>query len=171
MLEDPNSRPPSYALLGILLGVRLIYRLVNYVRALRANEEPRTFARKQQMDESHETYVDDIQISSMLVSTATDDEGVLAAEDDTRTILDVKEIPLVARAGRSCTLCLEERTSSCATECGHLFCWNCIVGWGREKASLFLRQGALMLNALQQAECPLCRQSLSISKLIPIYNL
>lgn len=62
-----------------------------------------------------------------------DAQPVVPAEEDEGTILDVAQIPSSVRAGRNCTLCLEERTSSCATECGHMFCWNCIVGWGREK--------------------------------------
>jgi len=60
-------------------------------------------------------------------------EPAKPAEEDVRTILDVTAIPDIKRTGRNCTLCLDERTDSCSTECGHLFCWNCIMGWGREK--------------------------------------
>lgn len=101
--------------------------------------------------QSAETYIDDRPVSSFL---GPEGEPAKLAEDDTRTILNVVAISPAMRAGRNCTLCLEERTDSCATECGHLFCWSCIVGWGREKA-----------------ECPLCRQSLSLIRLLPIYNL
>lgn len=57
-----------------------------------------------------------------------------------------------------CTLCMDRRTpeagNSAVTECGHVFCWDCITGWMKEKP-----------------ECPLCRQSVQPNRLIPIYNL
>lgn len=137
-LEDPNSRPPSYSLLGILLGIRLIYRLITYLRASRS-EEAQISKGKRHADDSHETFVDDIPVSSMLGPEDPEGEPTVPAEEDERTILHVAHIPAAIRAGRNCTLCLEERTSSCATECGHLFCWNCIVGWGREKVCCCFR--------------------------------
>lgn len=151
---NPNARPPSYALLGILLGIRLLYRLITVLRSLRTEEDVKLVKGKRQADHSQETYVDETPVSTMLGPYDPDEQPVTPAEEDERTVLDVASISPALRAGRNCTLCLEERTASCATECGHLFCWPCIVGWGREKA-----------------ECPLCRQSLSITKLLPIYNL
>ncbi len=34
---------------------------------------------------------------------------------------------------RKCTLCLEELKDPAATQCGHVFCWECIGDWVREK--------------------------------------
>ena len=131
---NPNARPPSYSLLGILLAIRLLHRLFTFLRSLRAENEPAKSAKgKRLADNSHETYVDDVPVSSMLGPYDPDEQPVVPAEEDERTILEVANIPPAMRASRNCTLCLEERTSSCATECGHLFCWPCIVGWGREK--------------------------------------
>lgn len=146
--EDPHTRPPSYSLLGILLAVRLIHRFVTYVRntsASRADASGSSSIEKGKgtgrpvVDNPRETYLDDKPISSYL-QPLSDPEGEPAkpAELDTRTMLDVASIPPSLRAGRNCTLCLEERTDSCATECGHLFCWSCIVGWGREKVRFFV---------------------------------
>ena len=42
------------------------------------------------------------------------------------------------REARKCTLCLEEWTDPTVTECGHVFCWSCIVGWSGEKVRLSL---------------------------------
>ncbi|KAI9059647.1 peroxisome assembly protein per8 [Trametes sanguinea] len=149
--ENPNARPPSYALLGILLGVRLIHRALNYLRT-RSETGARATGKVAEGDE--DIFIDDRRVTSMLEAASLEDAPVVPAEEDEGTILDVSSIPPAIRASRNCTLCLEERTNSCATECGHLFCWNCIVGWGREKA-----------------ECPLCRQSLNLNLLLPVYNL
>ncbi|KXN87554.1 Peroxisome biogenesis factor 10, partial [Leucoagaricus sp. SymC.cos] len=154
--EDPHVRPPSYSLLGVLLGIRLLHRLVSYIQSRR--EEGSTISGKGKQRADSGGAVSDMFIDEKPVSDLLDldpaNEPVKLAEDDERTILNVIAIPETVRAGRNCTLCLEERTDSCSTECGHLFCWNCIVGWGREKA-----------------ECPLCRQSLNLALLLPIYNL
>ncbi|KDQ54815.1 hypothetical protein JAAARDRAFT_134918 [Jaapia argillacea MUCL 33604] len=155
--EDPHTRPPSYALLGVLLGVRLIHRLVTFLRERSAKSRAASSASgktRQSLDAVKETFLDDRPVSSLLGPVDPEGKPAIPAEEDERTYLDVTAIPSTLRASRSCTLCLEERTASCATDCGHLFCWDCIYGWGREKA-----------------ECPLCRQALSLSRLLPIYNL
>ncbi|KAI0762762.1 peroxisome assembly protein per8 [Fomes fomentarius] len=152
--ENPNARPPSYALLGILLGVRLLHRALGYLRFRSAKLEFTDTKGQRVADSEEDIFIDDRRVSTMLESANQDDVPPLPAEEDERTVLDISRIPPDIRTGRNCTLCLEERTATCATDCGHLFCWNCIVGWGREKA-----------------ECPLCRQSLNLTSLLPVYNL
>ncbi|TFK93033.1 hypothetical protein K466DRAFT_512367 [Polyporus arcularius HHB13444] len=152
--ENPNARPPSYALLGILLAVRLIHRALGYLRTRSVKLHPEDSKGKRIADSEEDIFIDDRRLTTMLQEAGQEDAPPVPAEEDERTILDVTKIPPEVRAGRNCTLCLEERTASCATDCGHLFCWNCIVGWGREKP-----------------ECPLCRQSLNLNSLLPVYNL
>lgn len=119
----------------MLLGIRLLYRLVTYLRSTSSTADLRGIAAgKAPVSHEAETFIDDRSVTTLLANPADPDtEPVLPAEEDERTWLDVTEIPADARESRKCTLCLEERTASCATECGHLFCWSCIVGWGREK--------------------------------------
>jgi peroxin-10 len=81
---------------------------------------------------SDEMRLDDRPVSTLLNydpeadSTSPDEKGKL-------TILDLEMVSSSVRADRTCTLCLEERTATCVTECGHLFDWNCIYSWGRER--------------------------------------
>ncbi|KAF9455466.1 Pex12 amino terminal region-domain-containing protein [Collybia nuda] len=156
--ENPHTRPPSYSLLGILLAVRLIHRLITAFQSYRTVNNTlnsRQEKGKQGMETISEgAFLDDRPVSLFVDNEQSEDERVKSAEEDERTMLDVASIPDNLRQSRNCTLCLEERTDSCSTECGHLFCWSCIVGWGREKA-----------------ECPLCRQALNLTRLLPIYNL
>lgn len=58
---------------------------------------------------------------------------------------------LSGRQARKCTLCLEAMREPAATTCGHVFCWNCICDWCREKP-----------------ECPLCRQTCNVQHVLPL---
>lgn len=52
-----------------------------------------------------------------------------------------------------CALCMCPRKHTSATECGHLFCWECIIKWCRAS-----KKGC--------AECPLCRQPVQPQKVL-----
>lgn len=52
---------------------------------------------------------------------------------------------------RKCTLCLEELKDPAATQCGHVFCWDCIGDWVREKP-----------------ECPLCRRPTLVQHILAL---
>lgn len=143
MRENPDARPPSYSLLGILIGVRLLYRIISALRLLKTQLESR---RIQSLDvkgktierntRSSEAMIDGIPIPDVLAKFPDDDAAPVPAEEDEHTVLDFAAVAPEIRARRNCTLCLEERTGTCATECGHLFCWTCIVNWGKEKVSI-----------------------------------
>ena len=52
-----------------------------------------------------------------------------------------------------CKICYDKREFSSLTECGHLFCWNCILKYSRIKS-----------------ECPLCRSIISPKKILLLNN-
>ena len=112
-----------------MIATRLLYRLITLL-----NKEILGFPTDKGKGRAArpEVYLDDRSVSSLL-NESGNDSLQRPADSDERTALDLAAIPINIRASRNCTLCLEERTDSCATECGHIFCWNCIVGWGREK--------------------------------------
>ena len=56
-------------------------------------------------------------------------------------------------SNKKCLLCLEPRTETTSTICGHLFCWTCI----HESVG-------------NRSECPICRQPLRHAQLIPLIN-
>lgn len=170
-------RPPSYSILGILIGIRLLYRFYTTLRSVHANLIKRhmsgdTVQRSGTSSEKDsEAKIDGVPIPAVLESLPEESSEPIPAEEDRFTALDFSLVAPSIRANRNCTLCLEERTSSCSTECGHLFCWSCIVGWGKEKVAAAFVPLLKNTEETYQAECPLCRQSLSLARLIPIYNL
>ncbi|CAE6426122.1 unnamed protein product [Rhizoctonia solani] len=168
-LPDPNARPPSYSFLGILMCIRLLHRLYTVLdRQLKSLEPPPpvqptnalALSDSQPLLIPRDTgiqqhrYIDSRRVTEILQKQTENSEIPPDAETDAFTSLHLAGIHPGLRAGRRCALCLEERTATTSTECGHLFCWSCIVGWGEEKA-----------------ECPLCRQSLKNTRLLPVYNL
>ncbi|XP_037935051.1 peroxisome biogenesis factor 10 [Teleopsis dalmanni] len=62
------------------------------------------------------------------------------------------EVESVTKAPQ-CVLCLEPRTNTSLTPCGHLFCWTCILEWLDERD-----------------ECPVCRETVKKSNVIQLQN-
>lgn len=119
-----------------MLAIRLGHRLVVSMRSFLSIDTYTSVTQvgKQPLHHSpEEPTIDSRTISSILAMGCRDESETIPADDDGYTVLDISALPAGDRAARRCTLCLEERTSTCATECGHLFCWSCIFGWGREK--------------------------------------
>jgi peroxin-10 len=52
-----------------------------------------------------------------------------------------------------CQLCLGNVPDT-VTPCGHLFCWTCLTEWLRTRN-----------------QCPICREIVIPSKIVPLFNL
>lgn len=53
-----------------------------------------------------------------------------------------------------CNICFELGNNPVLTQCGHLFCWDCLSEW--------LDRGAL--------DCPVCKSSVEHESVVPIYG-
>mmetsp|Transcript_7197 Transcript_7197/g.9879 ORF Transcript_7197/g.9879 Transcript_7197/m.9879 type:complete len:374 (-) Transcript_7197:645-1766(-) len=126
----------GYQVLGFLLGIQLTGSLLLFT-----TERLRTLLRTSQsssVSSSSNTVVNNTE-----TETATKfrgDDNTNNEEDDSD--FDEKEEP-------KCVFCFGRRRNTTATECGHLFCWGCIISCCDRKA-----------------ECPLCRQPISRQTLV-----
>lgn len=80
--------------------------------------------------------------------------STLSDNFDTTLLIDLadeKQLPYLQDTARNCMLCLSPMVSPSAANCGHLYCWDCIVDWIRENP-----------------ECPLCRQQCLEQHLLPL---
>ncbi|XP_065207959.1 peroxisome assembly protein 10-B-like [Planococcus citri] len=58
-----------------------------------------------------------------------------------------------SKSSSNCPLCLESRTNTSCTPCGHLYCWYCILNW-------------LQTNN----QCPICRDIIEPNRIVPLLN-
>lgn len=79
------------------------------------------------------------------------EENNRLSEFATIDLSDPRQLPYIPSSSRSCMLCLSLMVNPSAANCGHMFCWECIVGWVRE-----------------HPECPLCRQVCMEQNLLPL---
>ncbi|OCF58321.1 hypothetical protein L486_04352 [Kwoniella mangroviensis CBS 10435] len=161
-----ERRATSYEPLGLLMLLPFLYRLSIQLRSSISSSSTSS-SEESPKPQGHlpipTPYKDDIlPLSPPLTPPLTAQQTILleshntAKYDEANTYLtpDALDLP-----ERQCTLCLESRGTgegsggtTAVTECGHVFCWGCLGG-------------------LEKLECPLCRQSLRMERLVAAYNL
>ncbi|EFP74723.2 peroxisome bioproteinsis factor 10 [Puccinia graminis f. sp. tritici] len=172
-----RESPPSYEILGVLMVIQLVVKVVGTHRQarrrreqLRLASEPVAILDKKESDPKQSNRVltvDGRLIDEMILEPEDEEEEEegLDEESDEKDKLDHQKLVDECPEGvliddlsdqvttRRCTLCLGPRKDQTSLECGHLFCWRCLVSWIREKP-----------------ECPLCRHSVHLAELLPLYN-
>ncbi|XP_055605441.1 peroxisome assembly protein 10-B [Uranotaenia lowii] len=58
-----------------------------------------------------------------------------------------------SQSSRRCALCMEMAQDLSVTQCGHLFCWHCILNWLDERQI-----------------CPICREAIKKSRVVRLQN-
>ncbi|WVQ73875.1 hypothetical protein IAR50_003456 [Cryptococcus sp. DSM 104548] len=152
----PDQQQASYEPLGLLMLLPFLYRLLPRRHMDDHSAIPPQAGRGSLKEDSEESPA----LTEPIGAPKTTEQTILmsssAKYDKPNTYLTQEAIKLPER---QCTLCLEPRGTGegsggtvAVTECGHIFCWGCLGG-------------------LEKLECPLCRQSLRMERLIAAYNL
>ncbi|KAL7909295.1 Pex12 amino terminal region domain-containing protein [Trichoderma velutinum] len=157
----------GYELLGVLLAIQMGVQAFLHVR-----ETFSSVASSQRERAAFHSGELDVSLSHNNTYTASNNELLLSGSNGAQTSkVDIATTTHTPMSGvprfhlenestmgyikgsqqRKCTLCLEEMKDPAATQCGHVFCWECIGDWVREKP-----------------ECPLCRREAMVQHILPL---
>ncbi|KAL6452060.1 PEX10 Peroxisome biogenesis factor 10 [Candida maltosa Xu316] len=132
--EPEQMQGRNYSLLGAVIVLQFV---VKTLMGLKTSDT------KVADEETDDTKIKSINQLSQL-SENYSNEFIVDLSDD-------KQLPYLPESSRDCMLCLSPMVNPSAANCGHLFCWDCIVDWIRE-----------------HPECPLCRQQCLEQHLLPL---
>jgi peroxin-10 len=143
---DDNEQRIGYEVLGVLLVLQIAVQGFLHARKL---------GRSLTEEENKSTEAGESS-SKGIVLASIQNPSAIPLLPGSMPLYDLEEDPgavswIPEGQQRKCTLCLEMFKDPSVTTCGHVFCWICVRDWVREKP-----------------ECPLCRQEVLLSKVLPL---
>ncbi|CAI7593698.1 unnamed protein product [Penicillium glandicola] len=144
---EENEQRIGYEVLGVLLVLQIAVQGFLHARKLGASMNE---------DESQSADAGQSLSQGGAVLTSIQNPSAIPLLPASVPLYDLEEDPgavswIPEGQQRKCTLCLEMFKDPSVTTCGHVFCWICVRDWVREKP-----------------ECPLCRQEVLLSKVLPL---
>ena len=143
----PGEQRPGYELLGLLLLLQIATQsYLSLSSSITPSADPTTALLSQILAVSPSKPPAG---TDSAVQKATPDafpSVAVASTETTPAVIDLADPAVLAyipAGSRRCPLCLDAMKDPTAAECGHLFCWTCILRWTGE--------------AVGQGECPICR--------------
>lgn len=150
--KDPQKlqETGNYTVLGGIMLIQFLVKFLIWVKQ-ETDDKSKSEDEKQKLQkqtESHETFYKLEQLEHLHEYIEADERLQKKVKID---LSDSEQLPYIPDASRSCMLCLSPMIDPSAANCGHMFCWECIVDWVRE-----------------HPECPLCRQLCLEQNLLPL---
>ncbi|KAI5959387.1 PEX10 [Candida pseudojiufengensis] len=147
--EPEKMKRGNYSLLGGLIIIQFLVEMLLKVKEynddlINNEKSPKEKTiNENTLDQNTELRIDNIK-----------QLNELSENFDSKILIDLndsKQLPYLEDNSRNCMLCLSPMITPSAANCGHLYCWDCIVDWIRENP-----------------ECPLCRQQCLEQHLLPL---
>lgn len=144
--KDPEKllRTGNYSLLGGIMLLQFAVKLLLKIQNATSQDD----LQERDVATPLGVFTEVKQLESVQTSIDSDQKLALRLNID---LLDPKQLPYLPESSRSCMLCLSPMVNPAAANCGHIFCWSCIVDWIRD-----------------HPECPLCRQVCLEQNLLPL---
>lgn len=148
--KDPSKlqKTGNYTVLGGIILLQFAVKMLIKIKQYSENQDAESIDSQPKI-RGNVDKIDTLQQLSYAQESLKENKRL--AEFATIDLSDPKQLPYIPSSSRSCMLCLSLMVNPAAANCGHMFCWECIVGWVRE-----------------HPECPLCRQVCMEQNLLPL---